>query len=206
MVIPPWPLDEDFEPISHRDNPFRREHALDGKFVVMYSGNMSIAHPLDTILQAARQLKHRSDILFLFVGGGLGRRDIERSAADGRCGNVIVLPYQPREALRYSLSAADVHLVAMGDDMVGIVHPSKIYGAMACPGRSCCWGPAAATRENSCGDTESAGGSTTATCPRPAATGRNGRCRSRRVAADGSSHARRPPQPEQGDPPRRAVR
>ena len=33
--------------------------------------------------------------------------------------------------LRHSLSAADVHLVSIGDEMPGIVHPSKIYGAMA---------------------------------------------------------------------------
>jgi hypothetical protein len=41
------------------------------------------------------------------------------------------LPYQPREALPESLAAGDLHLVAMGDAMVGIVHPSKIYSALA---------------------------------------------------------------------------
>src|SRR5690606_3895651 len=44
---------------------------------------------------------------------------------------VRTLPYQPLDRLRFSLSAADAHLVAMGDNMVGIVHPCKVYGAMA---------------------------------------------------------------------------
>jgi glycosyltransferase involved in cell wall biosynthesis len=35
------------------------------------------------------------------------------------------------DTLRYSLSAADVHVVTVGDDIVGICHPCKIYGAMA---------------------------------------------------------------------------
>jgi glycosyltransferase involved in cell wall biosynthesis len=35
------------------------------------------------------------------------------------------------EVLRYSLSSADVHLVSVGDPMVGVIHPCKIYGAMA---------------------------------------------------------------------------
>ncbi|MEO0812675.1 MAG: hypothetical protein AAFY60_07415, partial [Myxococcota bacterium] len=35
------------------------------------------------------------------------------------------------ENLRYSLSAADLHVVTMGDAMVGITHPCKIYTAMA---------------------------------------------------------------------------
>ena len=45
--------------------------------------------------------------------------------------DVRLLGYQPFERLRESLSAADVHLVSMGNEMVGIVHPCKVYGAMA---------------------------------------------------------------------------
>ena len=32
---------------------------------------------------------------------------------------------------RYSLSAADAHLVSVGNESVGTIHPCKIYGAMA---------------------------------------------------------------------------
>jgi hypothetical protein len=41
------------------------------------------------------------------------------------------LPFQPRERVGETLSAADVHVVTMGNDLVGIVHPCKIYGALA---------------------------------------------------------------------------
>jgi glycosyltransferase involved in cell wall biosynthesis len=44
---------------------------------------------------------------------------------------VLSLPYQPLKDLAYSLGAADVHVVTIGPGMVGIVHPCKIYGAMA---------------------------------------------------------------------------
>src|SRR2546421_8015410 len=43
---------------------FRAEHGLTGKFVVMYSGNHSPCHPLDTLLAAAERLKGRGDIAF----------------------------------------------------------------------------------------------------------------------------------------------
>ena len=131
-VLPPWPLEDVLEPVAREENPFRREHGLDGKFVVMYSGNMSIAHPLQTVLRAAGRLRDRKDLVFLFVGGGLGRKEIEQFLAKDDPGNIRLLPYQPLDQIRYSLSAADVHLVSMGDNMVGIVHPCKIYGAMAC--------------------------------------------------------------------------
>ena len=35
-TIPPWPHDDQLESIPHVQNAFRNQHALDGKFVVMY--------------------------------------------------------------------------------------------------------------------------------------------------------------------------
>jgi colanic acid biosynthesis glycosyl transferase WcaI len=41
------------------------------------------------------------------------------------------LPYQPLNELSSSLSAADLHVVVMGDEFVGIVHPCKVYNIMS---------------------------------------------------------------------------
>ena len=130
LVAPPWPHDSHLEPLPHDQNPFRQRHGLGNKFVVMYSGNHSPANPLRTLLDAALRLKDDPRITFLFVGGGLGKKEVEAFAQEHRLANVVSLPYQPLADLRYSLSAADVHVVSLGEDMVGIVHPCKIYGAM----------------------------------------------------------------------------
>ncbi len=131
LTIPPWPHETHAEPVKHADNPFRKEHGLDGKFVVMYSGNHSPSNPLDTLLAAADRLRDDDRFCFLFVGGGLGKKDVEAFIKDKQLPNAVSLPYQPIETLRYSLSAADVHAVTLGDDMVGIIHPCKVYGSMA---------------------------------------------------------------------------
>jgi hypothetical protein len=129
LVIPPWPLEGDR--IGAGDGAaFRREHGLVGKFVVMHSGNHSIAHPLATVLAAAERLRGDARIRFVFVGGGVGKREVEEAVRAG-ANNVIALPYQPLEVLGEVLAAANVHLVAMGDAMVGCVHPCKVYGALA---------------------------------------------------------------------------
>ena len=130
-VLPPWPHDGHLAPVAHADNPFRARHGLEGRFVVAFSGNMSIASPLTTFLQAALRLSAHPRLTFLFVGGGLGRREVEQAIARARPPNVVLLPYQPLSELALSLSAADVHVVTLGDAMVGVVHPCKVYGAMA---------------------------------------------------------------------------
>jgi len=131
LVLPPWPHEQFIAPIAHEENPFRQKHRLEGKFVVMYSGNHSSANPLDTVLEAAVRLKGEEEIRFLFVGGGTGKKAVDAFIRDHHLENALSLPYQPMGELRYSLSAADVHVVTLGDNMVGIVHPCKIYGAMA---------------------------------------------------------------------------
>jgi len=131
QIVPPWPHDEHVEPLPHDQNPFRSAHDLDGKFVIMYSGNHSPANPLRTLLDATLVFKNDPSIKFLFIGGGLGKKEVEEHIQTHRLTNVVSMPYQPMNQLRYSLSAADIHVVSLGENMVGIVHPCKIYGAMA---------------------------------------------------------------------------
>jgi glycosyltransferase involved in cell wall biosynthesis len=130
-VMPPWPHDDHMEMIAHGDNPWRADN-IDGEmFVVMYSGNHGFSTPVKTVLDAALQMQDDTDLEFLFIGGGVGKKVVEETIATHSPSNIRSLPYQPFETLRYSLSAADVHLVSVGDDVVGVVHPCKIYGAMA---------------------------------------------------------------------------
>ena len=130
-ILPPWPHADHLDSIDHHENPFRAEHHLAGKFVIMYSGNHSDSSPVTTVLQAALRLREEKDIVFMFIGGGSGKQEVEQMIADQHLSNVISLPYQPLDQIRYSLSAADVHVVTVGDRVVGVVHPCKIYGAMA---------------------------------------------------------------------------
>ena len=130
-IMPPWPMEGQIERVEHDANPFRREHGLEGKFVVMYSGNHSPVHPLDTILEASRAFRDNDRVRFLFIGGGKGKDAVEDFIAQEEPPNVISLPYQPLDQIKYSLSAADIHLVSMGEAMVGCVHPCKFYGALA---------------------------------------------------------------------------
>jgi colanic acid biosynthesis glycosyl transferase WcaI len=96
----------------------------------MYSGNHSPCHPLDTLLDAALSLSSKPEYLFCFVGGGSEQIKVKEFAERHRLGNIVCLPYQPLDQLSGSLSAADLHVVVMGNNFAGIVHPCKIYNIM----------------------------------------------------------------------------
>jgi glycosyltransferase involved in cell wall biosynthesis len=129
-VLPPWPHEDVLKAVPSRPNAFRDERGFGDAFVVMYSGNHGIQNPLQTLLDAARLLEERNDLLFVFIGGGAGKIDVDRRVAEG-ARNIRSLPFQPLSRIGTSLSAADVHVVSLANEAVGVIHPCKIYGAMA---------------------------------------------------------------------------
>jgi colanic acid biosynthesis glycosyl transferase WcaI len=131
LVVPPWSHDDRvrFDPEGREE--FRAVHKLSHKFVVMYSGNHSPCHPLETLLQAAERLAENEDVVFCFLGGGSEFERVKERARERGLRNIVCIPYQPIERLSGSLSAADLHVVIMGEPYVGIVHPCKIYNVLA---------------------------------------------------------------------------
>jgi glycosyltransferase involved in cell wall biosynthesis len=130
-VIPPWAGAEPRDDGTLETNPFRRRLECDGRLVVMYSGNHAITSPLTTLLTAIRSMGDTDGLLFAFVGGGAGKAEVETLTGERPDLPVRSLPYQPRESLPVSLAAADIHVVSLADEAVGLVHPCKLYGAMA---------------------------------------------------------------------------
>ncbi len=129
-VLAPWSHDNVVQYDEAGRAAFRLKHGLEGKFVIMYSGNHSPCHPLDTLLEAAKMLASNANVHFLFVGGGSEFAKVKAFSAAHSAGNITCLPYQPIENLSASLSAPDLHVVVMGDAFLGIVHPCKIYNIL----------------------------------------------------------------------------
>ena len=125
-----WPVMHLVDETERLKNPFRRQNQWHDKLVVMYSGNHSLVHPVTTLLQAARQLRYRNDILFVFIGSGVRKAEVTEFKIKHKLNNIIQLPFQPREMVHTSLGAADFQVVIMGDGQVGYTHPNKIYGAL----------------------------------------------------------------------------
>jgi colanic acid biosynthesis glycosyl transferase WcaI len=84
---------------------------------------------LDLLVDAARQLSHRSDLRFVFCGEGSYRQVLaEKSKA---LSNVFVMPFQPSERLNDLLNLADIHLLPQRANAADLVMPSKLTGMLA---------------------------------------------------------------------------
>jgi len=115
-----------------KESTLARELGVEGKFVAAYFGTHGMAHHLETVLEAAEQLRDEPGIVFLFVGDGAERaRLLEQKDALGLA-NVIMLEQQPKERMPALWAAADVSLVLLRrSDLFKTVIPSKIFEAMA---------------------------------------------------------------------------
>jgi len=130
VMIPNWSDERRVHHVPAAANAFRREHRLDGRFVVQYAGRLGQKHNLEPLIDAARLLSD-TRALFQFVGDGDKKPKLEALAADLGLENVQFLPYQPMERLAETLSAADVAVVCLESGHTGISVPSKAYGVIA---------------------------------------------------------------------------
>jgi glycosyltransferase involved in cell wall biosynthesis len=119
-----------------RDNPFARQHGLVDRFVVLHAGNIGLSQDLEIVLHAAGQLRDRPDVVFVFVGDGAKKKDLQDIAARRDLRNAMFLPFQPREMMHQSYATADVSLVSLKRGLAGVIVPSKIYNVLA-SGRPC---------------------------------------------------------------------
>lgn len=130
VLIPNWSDERRVQPVPRESNSFRRQHDLDGRFVVQYAGRLGEKHNLEPLLDAA-QLLRDTNVLFQFVGEGAKKPKLQAMMARYGLANVQFLPYQPMSGLAEMLSAPDLAVVCLEGGHTGISVPSKTYGVIA---------------------------------------------------------------------------
>lgn len=131
MIIPNWAHEADIQPMPFHQSQLRNHLHLSGKFVVGYSGNLGRAHDIDTIYDAAWQLREVNHIAFLIIGGGYGYEQLRLRVYQTGLLNMIFQSYQPIEKLSDSMAAANLHLLSLRPELEGLIVPSKFYGIAA---------------------------------------------------------------------------
>lgn len=132
-VHPLWIDVEVFRPDPTGGAQVRQHYGWEGKFIILYGGNLGIAQGLEVLLASAQLLRQFEDIVFVLVGTGVEKPRLMQRANDQGLTNVAFIDHQPKEKVFAFFSAADLlfaHLKA-APHRVGTV-PEKILAYMAC--------------------------------------------------------------------------
>lgn len=103
--------------------------------VLLYAGNIGKKQGLELLFPVAEAfLVKRPDVLFVIVGEGAAKVDLERVVFEKKLTNIIFKPLQPTEKLGALLASADVHLILQLQGAADLVMPSKLTGILATGG------------------------------------------------------------------------
>lgn len=111
---------------------FRRQHDLEGHFVITYVGAHGVANYLEQLLDAGEALKD-TKVLFLLIGQGMEKDKLVKMAVERNVTNVRFLDSVPKaEVFRYILASEMGASVLKRVDTFKTVYSNKTFDYMSC--------------------------------------------------------------------------
>ena len=132
-VIPNWaPLAE--LPMLERRNQWSKDHGLNNKTVLLYSGTLGMKHNPDLIVTLANHFKGNPAVRIVVISEGLGADYLQRQKAAKSLDNLLLMGFQPFDCMPAVLAAADILFAILEQDAGVFSVPSKVLSYL-CSGR-----------------------------------------------------------------------
>ena len=130
-VIPNW-VDREGFPRETVGDSWRNEMGIaPDVFVALYAGTMGLASGSDVLVDVAKHLETRTQILILCIGEGLLKKKMMRDATRAKLRNIRFEPFQPRRRLAEVHAAANAMLLTLSKDSQDASVPSKMVTYLA---------------------------------------------------------------------------
>lgn len=114
----------DFGFDAANDAQYRTEWGIGQRHVALYSGNIANKQGIEIVIDAARLLRNRDDLVFVICGEGPNRARLAELSAD--LPNVLLHGLQPVDRMGDLLAMASVHLLPQIPGAADLVLPSKL--------------------------------------------------------------------------------
>jgi colanic acid biosynthesis glycosyl transferase WcaI len=130
-IIPNFVDTDLYKPLNQKQDLPSVFGSDNGKIKILYAGNIGFFQDWDPVLFAARELLEEN-IEFWIIGEGVQKEFLEIEVQKQNLSNVRVFPYQSRELIPMINNYADIHFIAINQQMEQEGFPSKVYTIMAC--------------------------------------------------------------------------
>lgn len=131
-IVPNWIDENEVIPIDRENNIlFNRLNLPEDKFYVSYCGNIGLTQNIDMLVEVAKALESNTNIMFLIIGDGAYKPELEKQIKDKKLKNMILLPFQPYEDIAHVFSIGDVGLVISKANVAQNSVPSKTWSIMS---------------------------------------------------------------------------
>lgn len=130
-VVQDWIEAEEF-PQYPCANSQRQEMGISADtFIALFAGTMGLVSGVDVLIEVAKNLSNRADILILCVGQGMLKERMVAEAAASRSRNIRFEAFQPRERVPEMQAAANAMLLTITPGYPDTSVPSKLIGYLA---------------------------------------------------------------------------
>jgi glycosyltransferase involved in cell wall biosynthesis len=112
---------------------FRKEHDLEGKFLITYVGAHGVANHLIQVVQTAELLREYPEILFLLIGEGMEKPMLKEAVLKQNLTNIRFIDAVPKkEVFKYILASDVGSSILKKVDTFKTVYSNKTFDYMSC--------------------------------------------------------------------------
>ena len=102
-----------------------------GKFVILFAGNIGKFQNLDKLIAAAQILKDNNDIQFWILGDGVAKNALKEQAGKLLSKTVFFLPFVHHSIAQEMMAKADLNVISLKPDIYRVSYPSKTFSIVA---------------------------------------------------------------------------
>jgi len=130
IVLHNWIDTKEFDGVE-RTNEYRKKYGLENKFIILFAGVIGPSQGLDFVLEVAKKVEDLQDLVFLIVGDGMEKKNLEQIVKEKKIKNVIFKDFVSKAEYPKLVKDSDVGLVSLTNKNKTPVVPGKILGYMA---------------------------------------------------------------------------